>query len=103
MAVKVDDLWVDPWKDPVDVRTRHTLKHLLPRALVLAWDGEPVREAQPYMARGPHRQVATPLKGVLRVQHRSSRQRHIEWLRESTAGLGTLVLLDADGREVSDD
>jgi hypothetical protein len=47
VAVKVDDVWVDPWKEPTDVRTRHALAHFfersiaLPTALVLAWGGEP--------------------------------------------------------------
>lgn len=64
------------------------------RCLVLAWDGEPVAEAQPYIERAgidyallaPF--VAYALKGMDIGQG--------PWP-------GTLVLLDAEGREVSDE
>jgi hypothetical protein len=78
-----DEKWV-PWPHAVSS----------PCALVLAWDGEPVAEAQPYIERAgidygllaPF--VAYALKGMDVGQG--------PWP-------GTLVLINAEGREVSDE
>jgi len=99
-VVKVGDVWLNPWVRPTDPDVCTVLtewafgKLALPTALVLAWDGEPVAEVQPYIERaGIDYALLAPfvtyaLKGMDIGQG--------PWP-------GTLVLLDAEGQEVSDE
>jgi len=66
-------------------------------ALVLAWDGEPVAEGLDRLSR------AIRGHGWLMQMEDSAPAKVATWALSVARGTGTLVLLDADGREVSDE
>ena len=70
-------------------------------ALVLAWDGEPVAEG---CLRVGWRDSVFTLREIISTIETSGATA-LAWLRQRCIdhNLGTLVLLDAEGREVSDD
>jgi len=96
------DIWVDTgWCRDWTVEEWHQRKQQ--RALVLAWDGEPVVEGIDRMNRCRKRTPVGHIPKHLPVSLPA--ELFGAWLPAMLAadqGLGTIILLDAEGREVTD-
>jgi len=109
MVVRVGDRWYNPWVRPTDPYVVYRLtewacdESALPTALVLAWDGEPVAGGLDRLAR-----MGSLVGGGWRpLDPNKPRDLHniVRWARalgRSPAAYGTIVLPDAEKREVGE-
>lgn len=112
MVVRVRGRWINPWVRPSDadrtILTEWAIDEIaLPTALVLAWDGKPV----PVLWDWSYDGVRVMFNCVVRVLEAAlGWSAYEDDFDSDDVGVltdhrlpGTLVLLDAEGREVSDE